>query len=64
MLPPIIKLSEGLYVLLFAHGLSTMFDNHMPPPAPLDTDLRLIWKMPKTKYEIYSEKHSLILTMR
>jgi len=34
-LPPIIKLSEALYVLLFMHDLATYFDPKMPPQNPL-----------------------------
>lgn len=63
-MPPLIKLAEALYVLLFAHGLTTVFGQSMPPPAPLDTDLRLIWRSPQTKYELYSEEHTSMLILR
>ena len=64
IIPPIIKLAEGLYVLLCVHDLTTTFNEGMPPPAPLDTDLRLIWKIPQTKYEVYTEKHTSMLILR
>jgi hypothetical protein len=64
IIPPVIKLAEALHVLLYVHDFTTVFNEGMPPPAPLDTDLRLLWKIPQTKYEVYTEKHTSMLILR
>lgn len=49
---------------MFVNGLTTYFDQAITAPKPLDPDLRLIWKQPESKYDLFSGTYHEILCFR